>query len=524
MILDPKKLCLKKFCLTGTALALPFLAEPAMANSVSFEGSTFTNQGLVGVARVPSNARDKYGETLGGWGSAMTFVPGSWKENKAGVYSGNLVAVPDRGWNTQGTLDFRGRTQHFKASFTPFYGANTADQNQLKLDYTRLTALHYVKPTTGLDAVKVVPAFGDFPDLPAGEDGHVAVDNEGIVFSADGSFWLSDEYGPYVYHYAAGGKLLNAIRPPEAFVPRRLDSHGNPVENFSANSPPIGKSYNLGNPVSGRQNNQGFEGLAISPDGKTLSVLLQSALIQDLNIADIKHTRRNTRLLQYNIADPLHPQLIHEYAVVLPTFQDQTTTKTSLLIAAQSELHALNDHQFLVLARDSSVGETFPATPGSVYRKVSLIDTAGATDLAAPAVYGTYNGPTGQIAPNGALLPAITPVAFQEFLDINDNAQLNRFGLHNGAPNNSNDLYEKWESLDIEPVNDPSAPNDYFLFIASDNDFITQDGFMVQKDGARTPLPYSDASGFNADTLVLVYRVTLPTYVPPVPRAIIPKK
>jgi hypothetical protein len=496
-------------------LAMFSAATPAAAQSVVFQGSTFTNDGLVGVARVPSNARDKYGETLGGWGSAMAFVPGSWHQKKDGTYTGDLIGVPDRGWNTSGTLDFRGRTQHFKATFNPFYGASTVAQNQLQLDYKSLTPLHYVQPTTGLDAVKVVPASGNFPDLPAGRDGHVAVDNEGIVFTGDGTFWISDEYGPYVYHYAAGGKLLNVIRPPEAFIPRRLDAHGNPVENFSANSPPIGTNYNLGNPVSGRQNNQGFEGLTVSPDGKTLSVLLQSALIQDLNVADIKHTRRNTRLLQYNITDPKHPQLIHEYAVQLPLYQDQTTAKTSLLIAAQSEMHALNDHQFLVMARDSSVGETYPATPGSVYRSADLIDTNGATDLAAPAVYATYNGPTSQIAPNGVLLPAITPVAYQKFVNIDDNTQLNRFGLHNGAPNNSNDLYEKWESLAIEPVNDPTAPNDYFLFIGSDNDFVTQDGSAIQTDGSKVPQGYSDASGFNADTLVLVYRVTLPTYVAP---------
>jgi hypothetical protein len=499
--------------LSAAAVAI-FSAMPAAAQSVVFKGSTFTNDGLVGVARVPSNARDKYGETLGGWGSAMAFVPGSWKM-KNGTYTGNLVAVPDRGWNTQGTLDFRGRTQHFKASFVPFYGASTTAQNQLTLDYKTLTAMHLVKPTTGLDAVKVLVGGGNFPDLPAGEDGHLAVDNEGIVFTGDGTFWVSDEYGPYVYHYAAGGRLLNAIRPPEAFIPRRLDTHGNPVENFSANSPPIGESYNRGNPVSGRQNNQGFEGLAISPDGKTLSVLLQSALIQDLKTTDITHTRRNTRLLQYDITDPMHPQLVHEYAVQLPTFTNAAGNAN--LVAAQSELHALNNHQFMVLARDSSVGETFPATPASVYRSVDLIDTDGATDLAAPGVYAAYNGPTGQIAPNGVLLPAIAPVAYQKFLNIDDNSQLNRFGLHNGAPNDSNDLYEKWESIDIEAVNDPAAPNDYFLFVASDNDFITQNGFMVQQNGSKTPQPYSDASGFNADTLVLVYRVTLPTYVPPAP-------
>jgi len=60
----------------------------------------------------------------------------------------------------------------------------------------------------------------------------------------------------------------------------------------------------------------------------------------------------------------------------------------------------------------------------------------------------------------------------------------------------------------VVPVGDPKFPNDYFLFIGSDNDFITQHGFMAGQ-------PYADASGYDVDTLVLVYRVTLPTYVPP---------
>jgi hypothetical protein len=60
----------------------------------------------------------------------------------------------------------------------------------------------------------------------------------------------------------------------------------------------------------------------------------------------------------------------------------------------------------------------------------------------------------------------------------------------------------------VVPVGDHKAPNDYFLFVGSDNDFITQNGHMVGQ-------PYSDASGANVDTLVLVYRVTLPTYVEP---------
>ena len=240
----------------------------------------------------------------------------------------------------------------------------------------------------------------------------------------------------------------------------------------------------------------------MSPDRKRLFVLLQSALIQDLDPANIKTTRRNTRLLAYDLRERT-PKLVGEYVVQLPLYQDQTTTKTKLLIAAQSELFALNDHQFLVLARDSNGGFTDPS-PGSVYRSVDLIDISKATNIAG----GAYDQAGGSVAPLGVLNSAITPVAYQKFLDINDNAQLNRFNLHNGAPSNSNDLYEKWESIAVAPVGDRKAPDDYFLFVGSDNDFITQQGHMAGQ-------PYQDATGANVDTLVLVYRVTLPTYIPP---------
>jgi hypothetical protein len=93
------------------------------------------------------------------------------------------------------------------------------------------------------------------------------------------------------------------------------------------------------------------------------------------------------------------------------------------------------------------------------------------------------------------------PAGLSPVLDINDKAQLGRFGLHNGAPNDRNDLYEKWEGMALAP--DTGAPGDYFLFVGSDNDFITQDGVMAGK-------PYADASGANVDSLVLVYRIRLP--------------
>ena len=241
----------------------------------------------------------------------------------------------------------------------------------------------------------------------------------------------------------------------------------------------------------------------MSPDRHTLFVLLQSALIQDLDATSsttIRHTRKKTRLLAYDLHGK-EPALVGEYAVQLPQFPDPASSTGQTLTAAQSELHALNDAQFLVLARDSGNGFSDP-TSTSAYRSVDLIDISHATNLA-----GTkFDSPTNPIAPKGVLDPTITPALYEKFLDINDNTQLNRFNLHNGDPNDANNLYEKWESLAVVPVFDRAAPHDYFLFVGSDNDFITLNGFMVGQ-------PYTDKA--DVDTLILVYRVTLPTYLPP---------
>src|SRR5262249_11051769 len=110
-------------------------ASQAAAQSVTFEGATYVNKGLVGVTRVPSNAVDKFGDTLGGFGSAMAMLPGSWHKRANGTYVGRLLMVPDRGWNTGGTVDYAGRLQRFDITLTPFYGASTTDQNQLVMNY-----------------------------------------------------------------------------------------------------------------------------------------------------------------------------------------------------------------------------------------------------------------------------------------------------------------------------------------------------------------------------------------------------
>jgi hypothetical protein len=346
------------------------------------------------------------------------------------------------------------------------------------------------EPLTGLDADGIRPAANGLPDLPQASNGRVSIDAESLVLLPDGGFIIGDEYGPYVYRFSATGRLLAVIRPPEAFIPKR-----NGKDNFSSDNPgPGAKSPEPPNPESGRQNNQGFEGLTLTPPrGRFLVVALQSATRQDGGTSP--ETRRYARILYYDVADLDRPKLAREHVVPLPVFE---TADGRQRVAAQSELLALDETFFLLLCRDASNGYgTKGAT--SRYRSIELLDTSRATNIAGSPYDGTV-----PVAPNGKLANGIVPATLTRYIDINNNAELSKFGLHNGEPNDSNNLSEKWEGMTLVPALDPANPNDYFLFITNDNDFITQNGYQVGT-------AYKDeASGADVDTMLLVYRITLP--------------
>ena len=230
----------------------------------------------------------------------------------------------------------------------------------------------------------------------------------------------------------------------------------------------------------------------MTPSRKYLAAVLQSATWQDGG--DSPETRQNTRLLYYDVTDPDRVKLVHEYVVPLPVF---TNTQGRRRVAAQSELLALDDTHFLLLCRDTGNGYGLQGST-SLYRRIELLDISKATDIAG----SKYDGLV-PVAPEGQLVDGIVPALLTPFIDINDNSQLNKFGLHNGEPNDRNDLYQKWEGMVLLSALDPKNPRDYFLFVSNDNDFITQHGFHAGK-------AYKDPSGVDVDTMMLVYRVTLP--------------
>jgi hypothetical protein len=324
--------------------------------------------------------------------------------------------------------------------------------------------------------------------LPQASTGKISLDPEAVVHLPDGTLFISDEYGPYIYRFSADGHLLSATQPLAALLPMRKSALS-----FASNNPGEGgKATDPKDPDTGRQNNQGLEGMSLTPDGKFLIAVLQSATRQDGG--DSSSTRQNTRAMVYDAADPAHLKLVHEYIVPLPTFTD---AKGKSLVAAQSEIVALSPTSFLMLTRDSNNGSGLKGDT-SLYRKINIVDLSAATDIA-----GTPFDADKPVAPKGVLDPSVKPATLTAFIDINDNAGRGRFGLHNGAPNDKDNLSEKWEAMALASVQDPALPNDYFLFVANDNDFLTQDGFQV---GAA----YKAGGGAEVDTMFQVFQVTLP--------------
>ncbi|KAL9130750.1 MAG: hypothetical protein Q9217_001146 [Psora testacea] len=463
-------------------------SSKSVVNQTKCDGKQFTYKQLAGYGFVASDARDKYGDTLGGYGSSIALDRNSWQKTKNGSYTGLLWAIPDRGWNTEGTLNYQNRIHKFSITLTPKPNASLANPSGPNLQFIYLDTILLTgpdgTPTTGLDAdVTGSITYPGFPILPVatytgdgfggtGSGGkRISIDSEGLVLDRDGGFWVSDEYGPYIYKFSSTGRMVKAIMPPQAYIP-----HRNGSISFSANSPPIydlDRDINPEDPATGRANNQGLEGLTASTDGKTLYALLQSALDQEGGSDN--PNRKQARLLEYDISS--EPKYKAEYVVTLPLYTDPTAQQAKATkVAAQSEIHSLGSGQFLVLARDSNGGHGASSSL-SVYRHADIFDisgSSGATNIQSKS----NDDVNGSIASSsGELNKGIKAAEYCTFLDYNVNSELGRFGLHNGGAQDQFLLNEKWESFALVPV-DGKKGNDgeWFLLSLSDNDYITQGG------------------------------------------------
>lgn len=91
-------LLLNKAFVAAAAL-LPAVSAVAVSRPVSETtcgGKKYTYERLAGYGFVASDAVDKFGDNLGGLGSAIFVEKGSWKKKGDGSYKGTLWALPGK--------------------------------------------------------------------------------------------------------------------------------------------------------------------------------------------------------------------------------------------------------------------------------------------------------------------------------------------------------------------------------------------------------------------------------------------
>jgi hypothetical protein len=345
-------------------------------------------------AGVPTNCVPK--AIFGGFGSDLTYTG----------HDNVFIAAPDRG-PFDGLTDVPYLDRVHFLHITTNIGAPFPNIRTVLLD-TRL-----LKNELGQTFVGAAGAFDVNNEL-----GTLRLDPEGIRVGNDGTFYVSDEYGPSVFEFDREGHLVRRIAVPSKF------SIAHPSADPNAEL--------LGN-TSGRQANRGMEGLAISPDGRTLFGIMQNALLQDNGLSSGTTSRLglNNRILKIDLLTGE----THEYVYVLDAINRGQGV---------SEILAINDHEFLVVERDNRSNLQSP--PQAPTRKtIYKIDLAGATDVSGI-----------ESLPAGALPMGVVPASKTLFIDLLDPA----FNL---APT----IAEKIEGLAWGPDLEDGR---HVLYVISDND------------------------------------------------------
>jgi hypothetical protein len=294
--------------------------------------------------------------------------------------------------------------------------------------------------------------------------GH-SFDPEGLAVDPwTGHFYVADEYGPALYEFDRRGRLKRIFDVPANLIPKV-----NGIPNYVATRDD-GANF-------GRQDNRGYEGLAISPDGKTLYAVLQDPLINEPP-ANNGRNGRNVRIVVYD-NDRWSPtygssikQLLYRLEAqsavrdrinaILPGNANDTNPRQGRNIGV-SAIIAINDTQFLVIERDNrGIGVDDPAGANVVgSKRVYKIDITNATDVTNVALPADLPLPAGVVA--------VEKNDLDVFIDFSANTLL---------PNGKQ--AEKWEGLAIGPRLLGGAR---LILAGNDNDYsVTQTGAGEQFD------------------------------------------
>jgi Esterase-like activity of phytase len=285
-------------------------------------------------AHLPGSVPDDHGIMLGGIGSDLWHSPGDPPNE--------FWMLTDRGPNGESKVQGQERRTFPVPEFTPTILKVRADGGTLSL----LDAIPIVGPSgapvTGLSNME---AYDEEPfdyqariRLPYRPTG---LDTEGLVRTSAGEFWVADEYGPSIVHLDARGMVT------KRYVPQGVTLSGTDY--------PVAST--LPSVYAKRKPNRGFEGLALSPDEKTLFIGLQSPLANP-DEKPLKGSRL-TRILAFDLASE---QVVGEYIYRFePVDQFDPSEKGSPDKMKLSALAAVSPTSLLVLERTDGVARVYLA-------------------------------------------------------------------------------------------------------------------------------------------------------------------
>ena len=173
------------------------------------------------------------------------------------------------------------------------------------------------------------------------------LDPEGLAALKDGSFWVSDEYGPHLVHYDANGIEIARIN---AFA---SDERNNVIIN--------GKQVLLPTEFTKRRANRGMEALTMTPDQTTLVGIMESSMDNPDKSGRLSSL---VRIVTINLVSGQIAQYLYRL--------DKAAHVTS-------GIAALSNHEFYLIEHDRK----FPLQDESAQKLIYKIDIAQATDIEA---------------------------------------------------------------------------------------------------------------------------------------------
>lgn len=236
------------------------------------------------------------------------------------------------------------------------------------------------------------------------------VDSEGIVALADGGFIVGDEYGPSLLRLDADATVI------ERWVP-----YGTEVSFADANH--VVRAV-LPAIAAQRRLNRGFEGLALSPDGKRLHLVFQSPLAHPDERAHRK--ARHVRIWTLDAATgAVEAQYLYPFDPPESFVRDEGAKWRDIKI---SEIVALADGSLLVLERVSATTKIYRIAPTTPLPPEHLdiatrptLEELSADGLDLPVLAKTLILDTGEVPEIGADLEGMVVLSPHDLLLVNDN-------------------------------------------------------------------------------------------------------